>query len=60
MRNSPPDRLSAPKRSGLRFGLYAGGWTLIGLFFVSPIIAQALATQAEIPWVKVLSTFLDW
>ncbi len=49
-----------PKRSGWRFGLYAGGWTLIGLFFVSPIIAQALANQAEIPWVEVLSTFLDW
>ncbi len=45
---------------GWRFGLYAGGWTLIGLFFVSPIIAQALATQAEIPWAQVLSTFLDW
>ncbi len=49
-----------PGRRGWRFGLYAGGWTLIGLFFVSPIIAQALATQAAIPWAKVLSTFLDW
>ncbi len=43
-----------------RFGLYVAGWTLIGLFFVSPIIAQALATGAEIPWGQVLSTFLDW
>ena len=40
--------------------LYAGGWTLIGLFFVSPIIAQALATQVAIPWVQVLSALLDW
>ena len=47
-------------RSRWRFGLYAGGWTLIGLFFVSPIIAQALAAQAGIPWTEVLSTFLDW
>ena len=48
------------KRSRWRFGLYVAGWTLIGLFFVSPIIAQALATQAEVPWRQVLSTFLDW
>ena len=48
------------KRGRWRFGIYVGGWTLIGLFFVSPIIAQALASQAEIPWAKVLSTFLDW
>ncbi len=47
-------------KSGWRFGLYAGGWTLIGLFFVSPIIAQALANQDPVPWVEVLSTFLDW
>ena len=45
---------------GWRFGLYAGGWTLVGLFFVSPIIARALAEQAPVPWVEVLSTFLDW
>ncbi len=48
------------KTGGWRFGIYAGGWTLIGLFFVSPIIAQALATQDPIPWILVLSTFLDW
>lgn len=51
---------SRPRQSGWRFGLYAGGWTLVGLFFVSPIIAQALAIQADIPWGKVVSTFLDW
>ncbi len=43
-----------------RLGLYAAGWTLIGLFFVSPMVAQALATRAQIPWGQVLSTFLDW
>ncbi len=56
----PSAERPSSNRSGWRFGLYAGGWTLIGLFFVSPIIAQALATQAEIPWGKVFSTFLDW
>ena len=30
------------------------------MFFISPIIAQALATQAEIPWGQVISAFLDW
>ncbi len=48
------------RRGSWRFSLYAGGWTLIGLFFASPIIAHALATQAEIPWGRVLSSFLDW
>ncbi len=47
-------------RSRWRFGLYVAGWTLIGLFFASPIIAQALSTRAEIPWRQVISTFLDW
>ena len=48
------------KQNRWRFGLYAGAWTLIGLFFVSPIIARALASQEAIPWAEVLSTFLDW
>ncbi len=48
------------KRRRWRWALYLGGWTFIGLFFISPIIAQALATQAEIPWRQVISTFLDW
>ncbi len=48
------------KRRHWRWALYVGCWTFIGLFFISPIIAQALATQAAIPWRQVLSTFLDW
>ncbi len=55
----PAGRLGL-KRGGWRFSLYVGGWTLIGLFFISPMVAQALATQAEIPWGQVLSSFLDW
>ena len=49
------------RRGSWRFGLYAGGWTLIGLFFVSPIIARALADQAPVPWSEVLSTgYWSW
>ena len=48
------------KRRRWRWGLYVGCSTFIGLLFVSPIIAQALATQSEIPWGQVVSTFLDW
>ncbi len=56
----PPAGRAVSKLSSWRFSLYAGGWTIIGLFFVSPIIAQALATQTEIPWRRALSSFLDW
>lgn len=54
--------LSGPdlKRRRWRWGLYLGCSTFIGLLFVSPIIAQALADQADIPWGLVVSTFLDW
>ncbi len=50
----------ALQRRRWRWSLYVGCWTFIGLFFISPIIAQSLATQVQIPWGQVVSSFLDW
>ncbi len=59
---SPEVRESGPdlERRRWRWSLYIGCWTFIGLLFISPIIANSLANQDEIPWGQVVSTFLDW
>ncbi len=59
---SPEVREGGPDfgRRRWRWGLYLGCWTFIGLLFVSPIIADALANQKKIVWGEVVSTFLDW
>ena len=43
-----------------RWGLYFGVWTVVGILFVGPFIAQCLADQTEIPWTKVTSDLADW
>ncbi|MEM7352493.1 MAG: histidine kinase [Acidobacteriota bacterium] len=48
------------KRRRWRWTLYVGCWTFIGLFFISPIIANSLANQHGIRWGEVLSEFLNW
>lgn len=40
--------------------LYLAVWTTIGLLFVGPGLAQALADEAPIPWLESLSGLLDW
>lgn len=41
-------------------GLYAAIWTTVGLLFVGPDVAQALADEGPFPWLESLSELLDW
>ena len=40
--------------------LYIAVWTTIGMLFVGPGMAQALADEVPIPWLECLSGLLDW
>ena len=43
------------ERRRWRWTLYFGVWTVVGLLFVGPLVAQCLADQTPIPWSKVAS-----
>ena len=47
-------------RRAWRWGLYVGAWAFVGVLFVVPLIAQALADAREIPWSRVTSDLLSW
>ncbi len=47
-------------RRAWRFGLYAGAWAFVGVLFVVPLIAQALAERRGVPWSRVTSDLLCW
>lgn len=51
---------SAGGRPRWRFSLYGGAWAFVGVLFVVPLIAQALADRREIPWDRVTSELLSW
>lgn len=40
--------------------LYAGIWTLVGILFAGPSVAQALSDDLPIPWLEFVSGLLDW
>lgn len=43
-----------------RWGLYFVVWTVVGILFVGPMVAQSLAEQVEIPWSQVTSELAGW
>lgn len=47
-------------RPAWRVSLYAGAWAFVGVLFVVPRIAQALADAQGIPWSRVTSDLLSW
>ncbi|MEM1202979.1 MAG: histidine kinase [Acidobacteriota bacterium] len=43
-----------------RWGLYLGGWTVVGLLFASPLVIGPLARMDPVPWSQVASEFIRW
>lgn len=53
-------RPAARLRRRWRWSFYLIGWTLIGLLFAAPLIAQSFAAHTPIPWSQVASELLRW
>ncbi len=43
-----------------RWSFYAGGWAFVGILFVVPGIARAVARGNDVPWDRILSDLLSW
>lgn len=53
-------RPATPLRRRWRWSFYLLGWTLVGLLFAAPLIAQSFAARTPIPWSQVTSELLRW
>lgn len=53
-------RPAARLRRRWRWSFYLIGWTLVGLLFAAPLIAQSFAAHTPIPWSQVASELLRW
>ncbi len=43
-----------------RWSFYAGGWAFVGVLFVVPALARALARGTTVPWDRIFSDLLSW
>jgi signal transduction histidine kinase len=53
-------RQAAPLRRRWRWSFYFLAWTLIGLLFAAPMVAQSFAGRTPMPWGQVTSELLRW
>jgi two-component system, LytTR family, sensor kinase len=43
-----------------RWSFYAGGWLFVGILFVVPTVARAVARGDAVPWVRIVSDLASW
>lgn len=43
-----------------RWSFYAGGWAFVGILFVVPAVARAVARGDVVPWERIFSDLLSW
>lgn len=43
-----------------RWSFYAGGWVFVGILFVVPGVAGAVARGSAVPWERIFSDLLNW